>query len=122
MKSMRARKGLTLIEVVVAVTILMAIFASLLGVFAQGARSMRKSMLVTTALFLAQAELENATLSSTNHSSNIMTNDAQFNSAFNSTEETGVPPGSLYRFTATVSWEGEQGSRSLTLETLRTNY
>jgi Tfp pilus assembly protein PilV len=116
---MRKQKALTLIEVVIAVTILMAVSASLISIFSQGARYTRKSVLSTTALFLAQEALENATYASTTQAAvPVVVNDAQFTLAFTAT----AAGTNLKQFNATVSWPGEKGTQSVTLMTFRTNY
>ncbi|HRZ14301.1 MAG TPA: prepilin-type N-terminal cleavage/methylation domain-containing protein [Candidatus Omnitrophota bacterium] len=121
-------KALTLIEVVVAVTILLAVFVSLISIFGQGARYMRKSLLSTTALFLAQEALENATFNpalpcctSTQTDTQVL-NNATFTRRLTIDALLASDWPVHRRYNATVTWQGEKGQQSVTLITTKARY
>jgi len=118
------KKGLSLIEVVPAIAILMAILLSMTGIFSQGYRYLRKSRMQTVACALAQEKVEAQSVwppSSSNEAYGTITGFLNFRRVCAVANDPTYPT-SLRSITVTVFWQGEKGEQSLTLVSLVANF
>jgi Tfp pilus assembly protein PilV len=125
------RKGLNLIEVVIATFLYLIIMVSLLNVFNQGYRFLRKSRMAQTAYFLAQEKMEEVLTGSVfpgpgshNETRANVTNFTDLQRQVNFT----CPPAwlnssysGLAAVNVTVYWQGQQGEQSFSLLSLVSN-
>jgi len=123
-----SRKSLSLVEVAIAIAILGVMLVSMLGMFTQGYRYVRKSDLQLRGLLLAQQRMEElcadgdpgdplyAFAADRNEAKIAISGTPFFRSVSDDLNAT------LKRLSVTVSWLGEQGERSITLVTLIADY
>jgi general secretion pathway protein I len=116
--------GFTLIEVLVALTILSISLAVLLSIFTQGLDRAGESRNEAAARALAQSLLAQAEIvpdpsmgSSNGRSNNLMWNLRV--APYGSTADIAAWQESVAEITATVSWRGERRTRSISISTLR---
>ncbi|MCX5708735.1 MAG: prepilin-type N-terminal cleavage/methylation domain-containing protein [Candidatus Omnitrophica bacterium] len=122
-------RGLSLIEVCVAIAIMAIILVSLSGIFNQGYRFLRKTRMNHLACLLAQEQMENLT------HEYIFPSPGSFNNVENLGDFTrqvilicpaaqGSDPAvnaTLAEISVTVSWQGQSGVQSFTLTSMVSN-
>jgi len=115
----RIQKGLSLIEISIAVVILTLIAGGMLGIFSQGFNAAEKSQERTAAYSLAREKLEESfRYPFPSNSSGTTTRD---NIVYNWTltvSDDPIYPGELKRLAVAVSW----GTENYTLVTLKADY
>ncbi|MGE5307498.1 MAG: type IV pilus modification PilV family protein [Deltaproteobacteria bacterium] len=116
-------RGFTLIEVVLAIVLLMFVTMSLMSIFAQGNRYRERSKDHVSALFLAQYGIEDIIESWPLSSSSEVpiSGYPRFKRYVTVTHNYGGNS-NLDLVNSTVSWEGETGTRNVTITTLISNY
>lgn len=136
-----SKRALSLIEVCISIVIVAMVLASMVGIFSQGYRYLRKARMKTTAYFLAQEKMEelstdsDATLFSApdSHDEARGVVDATLFPGFEREVDVTcpydpcVPPAScpypnLAQITVIVYWQGEQGEQSFRLVSLVANF
>jgi prepilin-type N-terminal cleavage/methylation domain-containing protein len=127
-------RGLSLIEVCVAIAILAIILVSLSGIFNQGYRFLRKTRMNHLACLLAQDQMENlmneyifADISSFNGNATLSAPFQDFNGQVNISYPASGGSNSdvnanLSRVNVTISWQGQSGVQNFTLTTLVCNF
>jgi prepilin-type N-terminal cleavage/methylation domain-containing protein len=132
-KRSRRKKGLSLIESIIATAILAIILVSVFAIFQQGYAYMRKTRMSTTAYFLAQSKLEEFYDSSFifEPSGQVRTDfgEASFPPPYDNynwsatfTNHPGYTDPELAEVNVTVYWQGRTGQRSVSLITLMGNW
>lgn len=126
------KRGLSLVETCVAITIVMIILGSLVMIFSQGYRFLRKARMEVYACFLAQEKMEElSTAGDAALFSNPDSHDeskaamaspfAQFQREVNV-----ICPylgyNDLAHIIVTVYWQGQKAEKSLRYETLKANF
>ncbi len=116
--------GFTLIEVLVALTILSISLAVLLAIFTQGLDRAGESKNEADARALAQSLLAQAEIvpnpsmgTSTGHSNNLMWNLRV--APYGNPDDIAAWQESIAEITATVSWRGDRRTRAISISTLR---
>jgi prepilin-type N-terminal cleavage/methylation domain-containing protein len=128
-------RGLSLVEVCIAIAILAILLSSLSGIFNQGYRFLRKTRMTHLACFLAQQEMEKLMH---NYTVEILKNGGSLNSSANlnppfenfmgqvnitypSSEGNSSIQPYLAQINVTVSWPGQSGVQNFTLISLVNN-
>ncbi|MFA5118640.1 MAG: prepilin-type N-terminal cleavage/methylation domain-containing protein [Candidatus Omnitrophota bacterium] len=115
-------KGLSLIEVSISIAILGIMLVSMLSMFTQGYRYVRKSAMLTRALLLAQQRMEELSdyTTAVSEAKHALTNMPFFRTV----SVTILFGGDLKQISVTMSWAGEKldAERSVTLVKLLANY
>jgi Tfp pilus assembly protein PilV len=120
-------RGYSLVEVCISIIILTVIFASMMAVFSQGSRYLRKDRQRSVGLMLAYGMMENLTATgyvfSGDRNQTKTALAAPFQRFQSMVNVTAVPgPAGLAEINVTIFWQGEQGERNVSVNTFASNY